>query len=77
VVPAQGVIVSEIDDGESCINCGVEVLRNAAGHQPWRRLAVVSIMQGILEMLEEWPLCPNCETSQGATLVQYVRLALT
>jgi hypothetical protein len=43
----------------------------------WRRLAVVSIMQGTLEMLEEWPLCPNRETGQGATLVQYVRLALT
>ena len=71
------ITASEIADGESCINCGVQELRNAAGHQPWRRLAVVSITQGILEMLEEWPLCPNCETTQGATLVQYVRLALT
>jgi hypothetical protein len=66
-----------IEDGECCINCGVDELRNAAGHQPWRRLAVVSIMQGTLEVLEEWPLCPNCETGQGAMLVQYVRLALT
>jgi len=66
-----------IGGAEYCINCGVEELRNAVGHRPWRRLAVVSIMQGTLEMLEEWPLCPNCEISQGATLVQYVRLALT
>jgi hypothetical protein len=66
-----------IDDGECCINCGVQEVRNAAGHQPWRRLAVVSIIQGNLEMLEEWLLCPNCETGQGGTLVQYVRLALT
>ena len=71
------ITVSEVDDGECCINCGVQELLNATGHQSWRRLAVVSIMQGTLEMLEEWPLCPNCETSQGATLVQYVRLALT
>jgi hypothetical protein len=66
-----------IDDGECCINCGVEELRHAAAHEPWRRLAVVSIIQGTLETLEESPLCPNCETSQGGTLVQYVRLALT
>jgi hypothetical protein len=66
-----------IGDGDCCINCGVEQMRTAAGHQPWRRLAVVSIVQGTLDVLEEWPLCPNCETGQGATLVQYVRLALT
>ena len=35
-----------------------------------------SIDQGVLETLEEWPLCPNCESSQGATLVQYVRFKL-
>jgi hypothetical protein len=63
-----------VDDSEFCINCGVQELQNASGHQPWRRLAVVSISVGNLETLEEWPLCPNCETSQGATLVQYVRL---
>jgi len=66
-----------IDDGECCINCGVQELRDATGHQPWRRLAIVSITRGNLETLEEWPLCPNCETRQGATLVQYVRLKLT
>jgi hypothetical protein len=66
----------ELDDGEYCINCGVQDLPNAAGHRQWRRLAVVSINAGALDMLEEWPACPNCETSQGATLVQYVRLAL-
>ncbi len=69
--------VPELDDAEYCINCSVQELRNAAGHRRWRRLAVVSINEGALEMLEEWPLCPNCETSQGATLVQYVRIALT
>ena len=67
----------ETDDSECCVNCGLQELRNATGHQPWRRLAVVSIIQGNLETLEEWPLCPSCETSQGATLVQYVRLKLT
>jgi hypothetical protein len=67
----------ELDDGEYCINCGVQELRTAAGHRQWRRLAVVSINEGALEMLEDWPVCPNCETSQGAKLVQYVRLALT
>jgi hypothetical protein len=64
--------IPELDDAEYCINCGVQELRNAAGHRRWRRLAVVTINEG-----EEWPLCPKCETSQGATLVQYVRLALT
>lgn len=67
----------ETDDSECCVNCGLQELRNATGHQPWRRLAVVSIIQGNLETLEEWPLCPSCETSQGATLAQYVRLKLT
>jgi hypothetical protein len=71
------VRLREIDDSECCINCGVQELRSATAHQPWRRLAVVSIIQGTLETLEEWPVCPNCETSQGATLVQYVRLKLT
>ena len=52
-------------------------LRNATAHRPWRRLAVVSIDRGSLETLLEWPLCPNCETSQGATLLQFVRLKLT
>jgi hypothetical protein len=70
-------IAETVDDSECCINCGVLELRNATGHQPWRRLAIVSIIHGNLETLEEWPLCPNCETSQGATLVQYVRLKLT
>jgi hypothetical protein len=31
----------------------------------------------VFETLEEWPLCTNCESSQGATPVQYVRLKLT
>jgi hypothetical protein len=66
-----------IDDSECCINCGVQELRNATGHQPWRRLGIVSIVRGNLETLEEWPSCPNCETSQGATLAQYGRLKLT
>lgn len=75
--PGRVFVLRESDDSECCINCGLQELRNATGHQPWRRLAVVSIVQGNLETLEEWPLCPSCETSQGATLVQYVRLKLT
>jgi hypothetical protein len=63
-------------ENDLCINCDTPELRNAAGHRPWRRLAVISIDQGVLETLEEWPLCPNCESSQGATLVQYVRFKL-
>jgi len=38
--------VPELDDAEYCINCGVQELRNAAGHRRWRRLAVVSINEG-------------------------------
>jgi hypothetical protein len=64
-------------EADLCINCDTPERRNAAGQQPWRRLAIVSIERGVLENLEEWPLCPNCESSQGATLGQYVRLKLT
>ena len=35
-----------------------------------------SVDRGSLETLEQWPLCPDCETSQGSALVQYVRLKL-
>jgi hypothetical protein len=37
---------------------------------------VVSIHGGALETLQEWPLCPTCETSRGVTLLQFVRLKL-
>jgi hypothetical protein len=56
----------------ACKNCGM--LQGTGAGVVWLSSAST---RGALEMLEEWPLCPNCETSQGATLVQYVRLALT
>ena len=69
--------LTEFDEGDRCINCDTLELRNATAHRPWRRLAVVSIHGGALETLQKWPLCPNCETSQGVTLLQFVRLKLT
>jgi hypothetical protein len=70
--------MGEVDEGEGerCINCDTLELRHPTAHRPWRGLAVVSIHEATVDTLRTWPLCPSCETSQGVTLLKFVRLKL-
>jgi hypothetical protein len=62
-----------IDDDKVCINCERE---QPAGVR-WRRLMLVAVdSQGVMDDLEEWLVCPDCDSAKGGVLVQYARFAL-
>jgi hypothetical protein len=60
----------------ACINCELPIPRDAR----WKMLEVVSRYSGggDLEVLQSWPLCPDCDTGLSPLdVVEYVRYALS
>ncbi|HEY1292841.1 MAG TPA: hypothetical protein VGJ60_07180 [Chloroflexota bacterium] len=73
-IPERESRFDENHDGPECINCQLPMPEGAR----WQTLVIARVTtQGEMDTLDDWALCPDCETASPDQLGKFVRYALS